>query len=300
MAEKRILILLKRWKGGVGAYTKNVSKELTKLGWKVKVVSREEDLKINSLAKSITAIRNLLKNEDFDIIYTQDWSLAFPLLFPTPLLEKKHFSCFHGQSTSFISKTLQRIVGNTMGRKVIVVGSQLSKIFSNSNLIFEGVNTKLFKPLNKNRTGIGFANFKNEIYNFNLIQKACDELGETLFIAEGLNEKQMNEFYNKIETFISLPPTYTGFGLVWLEAMAAGVPKVIGSNSGVGNKLPIEKVKGFNPADESKYSEQEKLEFLKKAITNAKKKDYKKWLKDNKFTWEEHAKKLNNIFRKTL
>jgi glycosyltransferase involved in cell wall biosynthesis len=292
---KRILILLKRWKGGVGAYVKNVSRELTNNGWEVKTISREDDLKINGLLESIITLRSLVKKEKFDIIYTQDWSLALPLLLPTPILQKKHFCCFHGQSTSFLSKSFQEYVGKTMGKNLIVVGDQLKKMFPYSNLIYEGVDTSLFKPLNKKRKGIGFANFKSEIYNFNIIQKACKELEEELIIAEGLNEKQMNEFYNKIEIFISLPPTYTGFGLVWLEAMAAGVPKVIGSNSGVGEKLPITKVKGFNPEDEKNYTNQEKVEFVKKAILESKRVNFKRLLLNNEFNWKKHAQKLNKI-----
>ena len=49
-------------------------------------LSREGDLKIYSLWKSIFPIRKrikkLMKKENYDIIYTQDWSFAFPLLFP--------------------------------------------------------------------------------------------------------------------------------------------------------------------------------------------------------------------------
>ena len=92
----------------------------------------------------------------------------------------------------------------------------------------------------------------------------------------------MPDFYRKIETFISLPPSYAGFGLVYLEAMASGVPKIIGNNHGGGEILPVTKIEDYKS--------------IKEAIVNAKKKNYRTWILDNKFTWEEAVKKMEKIF----
>jgi len=90
----KILILLKKEAGGVGSVIKYVAKEFRRREHIVDIISREDDMKIFSLIKSIFPIRkkikNLMKKERYDIIYTQDWSLAFPLLFPTRLFKNKH------------------------------------------------------------------------------------------------------------------------------------------------------------------------------------------------------------------
>ena len=84
----KILILFKKKAGGVGSVVKEVVGEFERRGHFVQNISREEDMKIFSLIKSILPIRRkikkMIKKEKFDIIYTQDWSLAFPLLFPRP------------------------------------------------------------------------------------------------------------------------------------------------------------------------------------------------------------------------
>ncbi len=300
MAEKKkILILLKKYQGGVGSYTKSVQKELSKLEHVVKVISREDDLKLFSAFSSIGKIREVVKKENPEIVYTQDWSLAFPLLVPSRIFPNNHYCCFHGKSPSGLDSAMQKFVGALMGKNLIVVSERLGKLFKNATVITEGVDTSAFRPLNKKQKGIGFANYTNKIYNFDFIKQACNELGEELIIAKNLSPKEMNEFYNKIETFISLPPTYTGFGLVWLEAMAAGVPKIIGSNSGIGEKLPITKVKGFSPEDENKYCKTEKIDFIKEAIKSSKKQNYPKIINKLGFTWERHTRELIKYFNKT-
>ena len=54
----KILILLKKWEGGVGSVVKHISNEFEKKGHQVKIISRENDLKIYSLRKSIFKLRN--------------------------------------------------------------------------------------------------------------------------------------------------------------------------------------------------------------------------------------------------
>ncbi|MCR4284922.1 MAG: hypothetical protein NUV97_02660, partial [archaeon] len=139
----KILILLKRWVGGVGGGVSNISKELKKLGHEVDVIAREEDMKINSFVRSIFPIRKkvleLMKEKNYDIVYTQDWSLAAPLIFPYPLFWKKHFCMFHGNQVGGFGGHIQAIVGKIMGKKLLVMAPKLKERFLKANLNYCGV-----------------------------------------------------------------------------------------------------------------------------------------------------------------
>lgn len=287
----KILIILKKWEGGVGMVVKYLSKEFQRRGHKVKIISREEDIKVYSLLRSMFPLRkkikNLMEEENYDIIYTQDWSLAFPFLFPYSIYKNKHYCCFHGNEKERISLFFQNAIGKIMDKKVVVVGNSLKKRFPKSNLIYNGINPNKFKPIKgikRIKKSIGFANWKTDEYHFEEIKRAVNKLNKKFIIAENIPKDKMPEFYNKLEMLISLPPKYTGFGLVWLEAMACGVAKIIGNNVGIAIKAPIDKIENFNSIEE--------------AIKNAKKQGYRKWVIKNKFTWKNAAEKLDKIFEK--
>lgn len=275
----KILILIQRWEGGVGRYVSEIKKELEKRKNKVKVISREDDLKETSFLKSILKLRKISKSEKYDLIYSQDWNTTLPLLGM-----KNHYACFHGTHPKGVSKIIQKITGILMGKRLIVVGNTLKKMFPKSNLNYEGVNTNLFKPLKikKIKNSVGFVNWKTEQYNYPEIKKAVGKEGKRLLIAGNVPKEKMPEFYNKIEMFISLPPSYAGFNLSWLEAMACRVPKIIGNKYGVGAELLITHVEDFGSIEE--------------AIKNAKRRNYR--TESMKFSWKTHVNKLLDIFEK--
>ncbi len=281
----KILILLKKWPGGVGVVVMNIAKELKKRGHEVKIVSREEDLKINSLLSSVSKIRSevrrLMKKNDYNIIYTQDWSLAFPLLFPFSIYKKRHFCCFHGNEMGK-SEVLQGFVGKIMGKKLIVVGDSLKRRFPLSSLIYNGVDLDFFKPLRKKREYLGWINKDTEILSRNEIETLAKKLKLNPLIAQDIPPENMNQFYNKCKVFISLPPKSAGFNLCWIEAMAAGVPIIIGNNQGIGFKLNIEKI-GTK-------------EGLADKIQNSKEKDYRSEIEKSGLTWNAHVDKLIKIW----
>ena len=105
-----------------------------------------------------------------------------------------------------------------------------------------------------------------------------------VLIAKGISPEKMNEFYNKLKIFISLPPKAAGSALSWMEAMAAGVPIIVGNNYGEGFNFPIDKI--------------ECLSDIENTILNAKEKDYRKWLIENNFSWKTHVNKLIKVFKK--
>lgn len=293
----KVLILLKKKFGGVGTYVLNVKKILEKKGHKVTVIAREEDLGICSLLNSIFKIRKkviqLEEKNRFDVIYTQDWSIAFPLLFPYPIYKHKHFCCFHGREVLFFSKVLQNIVGKIMNTKLITVGPLLKRKFQNSSLIYEGVDLEMFRPLeNVERKYIGWID-KAEVIS----KEDLHEISKKwrIKVARGIPFERMNFFYNQCSIFISLPPPDAGFNLCWLEAMAAGVRKIIGNRYGIGEKLPITKVEEFGW--EKANSRKEKIMVLIKAIENAEEYDYRKWLmRHSEFTWKAHVEKLEKLW----
>ncbi len=305
----KILIVLRKLRGGVGRANTEMAESLRKLGHKVDILSREDDLKIYSLFPSIFPLRKkikqLMKKENYDIIYTQDYTIAFPLLFPNKIFWKKHFCCFCGIKTKknidffkgryklkfFYSFhiLLQRITAKKMGKKLVVIGDKLKKTFPKATLIYRGVNTKQFKPLKKKRDSIGWYSSDNEVITLEEMKKISKKTKLKLLIAKKIPQNKMNDFYNKCKVFINIPRT-AGFNLSWLEAMAAGVPIIIGNYKGAGVFLPIEKVS---------Y----KKDFVSEItyiIKNPKKVNYRKWLINNGFTWDNKAKELIEFFQKNL
>jgi len=266
----KILIFLKKWKGGVGVVVKSVKKELEKRGHKVMCISREEDLKLFSSIKNLFWLRKkyteLIKKENPDIIYTQDWSMALPLIFPYKKYNNKHFCCFQGIQPGK-GAVIQKIIGYLMGRKLIVVGNSLKKKFPKSILIYNGIDFEEFEPnkkIKKIKNSVGFVNWKTNDYNYEKIKKAVKDANKKLFVAENIPYKQMPKFYQKLEYFISLPPKCTGFNMSWIEAMACGVPKIIGNNAGIGSKLNINKVENFTSIiDAIKNCENKKFDLNK-------------------------------------
>jgi len=279
----KILILLKTWVGGPATYVKEVKRELENLGHEVTVITREECLGINSLAKSIFAIRKTAKADDYDIIYTKDWSLAFPLLFPYPILKDKHYCGFGGLQPGK-AKHLQKLTYAMMPNRIICYGDPVKNEYPNAHQIFNGVNTERFKPMpeiERIPNSVGFVNCPEDQWNFGIVKEAVEKTGKKFMNIWGVPNEDMPKFYNQIETFISYPPEYTGFNLCWLEAMACGVPKIIGTNSGIGCRLPISKIQDFINIEDS--------------INNVTEKDYAKMVGD--FTWKAHTKKLIDLWQ---
>ena len=296
----KMLIVLLRLKGGVGRANTEIAEVLRKKGWEVDFLSREDDLKIFSLLKSFFTlkkrVKELMKKRNYDIIYTQDYSCALPLLFPFPISWKKHFCCFcgvksgiHPELVQWHHKFLQRLVGKIMNKKLVVIGDQLKEIFPNSKLIYRGVNIEKFKPLKKKRDCLGWINKDIEKISRDELQKICENTGLKLSVAENIPLEKMNDFYNKCQVFVDLPRT-AGFNLAWLEAMAAGVPIIIGNEKGAGTILPFNKV----------LNDKEKVKKIKKKIKNPKRIDYRKWIINNEFTWEDKAKKLIKFFKEKI
>ncbi len=283
----KILILLQKWKGGVGGGVKNISLELEKLGHSVKVISREDDLKLYSFASSVFKVRRLVKNlvqrDKYDIIYTQDWGLTFPLLFPYRIFKKKHFAMFHG--TQFgLAGIFQNIVGRIMGKRLLVIGAPLKEKFKRSNLVYAGVNLDQFKPLRKKRIFLGWIEKGTEIPKEEDIQELAKLFKLKPLIAKNFSipfDKMNSDFYNQCKVFVSLPPKTAGFNVCWIEAMAAGVPVIIGNEEGIGSELPFTKVKS-------------KKDLFN--LKNIKETDYYSWLIKSELIWKKHTQRLIQIF----
>ncbi len=184
----KTLILLKKWEGGVGRVVVEVKEELERRGHYVKTISREEDMKIYSLKNSIFPLRKrvkqLMKKENYYIIYTQDWSMALPLIMPYKIHKKKHYCCFHGIEPKK-NRIFQKIVGKKMKQYLIAVSSKNHKTFKKSHYVPNGVNINTFKPLEKERKYLGWINKDSETISKEQIKK----LGGSLYVTTVVHEE---------------------------------------------------------------------------------------------------------------
>jgi len=230
----RILMMIIRWQGGHGTVARGLKKELEKRGHEVHVASKEH----------IHSIREWIKinGSGFDIIYTFDWSMALRIY---PLFNKKHYCLFHGHNPTQPGRFLQTLIGKLMGKKLFVVGDTLKKRFPKSNLVYNGVDFETFKDLKKERKHLGWIDRDYDLVSYEDVVKLGKELKLPTLVVKNIPYKDMNEFYNRCQAFVSMPPVCTGFNLCWLEAKAAGVKKIIGNENGIGNKLDNLKLKDF-------------------------------------------------------
>jgi glycosyltransferase involved in cell wall biosynthesis len=278
----RILFVYVTRTGGVATYIKEISAELNKIGVEVQEITRNEDLRTASFGKSYLKLKRLAEiwSKEFDIIHAHDWSICYPLL------KIKNLVCtFHGFGTNPLAKAFENYCIWRLGKRAIVVSPRMKAKFPRATAIMEGVDLVAFRPFKKKPVyDVGIC----QAYNSSKISKAVKELGLTLNIAKGVPHKNMPKFYNSINTFVSLPPRTAGFNLAWLEAMACN-KKVIGSNFGVGELLPIDKI-GVRPS----------VSEIKRVINKAKQTNYRSWLKNNNFTWDKHVETLLEIYKNEI
>jgi len=138
----KILVVYRTEKDLVGRSVKEMAERLKAKGHSVDMVSRNEDLHFETLSSSMDGLKGFIlkinEKEGYDIIYTQDWSIAMPLLIPSKVLFEKHYCLFHDIEPSTQSKIFQRIVGNMLGNKLVVKTKELKEKFPKSHLSENG------------------------------------------------------------------------------------------------------------------------------------------------------------------
>lgn len=237
----KILMLIIRYKGGAGRVVENQAKILEERGHKVKVISREDDLKIYSAFKGLFLMPHMPDLYDCDIILSNDWSMALPLMhFPD------HYCCFHGHNPQKIGRIIQTIIGKIKGKKLFVVGDSLKKRFPKSTILYNGVDKKEFYDMEKKREYFGWIKRDYEKYTQAQMEEEAWSLDCELSVADNIAPEKMNEWYNSLKYFASYPKDFTGFNMCWIEAIAAGVPRVLGNENGVGIANAKEKFEQFN------------------------------------------------------
>ena len=140
----KILVIYRTEKDAIAKSVKEIAENLKKMGNGVEIVSRNEDLNLQTLSSSMDSLRAFVtkmdEKENYDIIYSQDWSIAFPLLIPNRILTEKHYCLFHNiEPSGAQSKILQRIVGNMIGEKLIVKTKELKEKFPKAVLSHNGI-----------------------------------------------------------------------------------------------------------------------------------------------------------------
>ncbi len=141
----KILILYRTQKDATGKTIQKLKEDLEKRGNKIELVSRNEDLHLPSLSSSMDGLKEFVikkdKTENYDIIYTQDWSIAFPLVFPTKVLFDKHYCLFHEteEKGGAQSRILRKITGNLLGNHLLVKTHELKGRFSKATSSKDGL-----------------------------------------------------------------------------------------------------------------------------------------------------------------
>ena len=147
----KILIVYRTQKDFTGKSIKDIKEGLEKKGYHVDSVSRNEDLNFPTLTSSMDGLKDFVikkdKIENYDLIYTQDWSIAFPLLFPTKVLFEKHYCLFHDSEVEggAQSKIMQKIAGNLLGGHLLVKREELKKKFPKATLSKDGIGIEINK-----------------------------------------------------------------------------------------------------------------------------------------------------------
>lgn len=237
----KILMLLIRRKGGVERVVENQRKILEERGHKVKVISREDDLKIYSAYKGWFKIQQISELYEYDVLLTNDWSMALPLMF-----FPNHYCCYHGHNPQKLGRIIQTIIGKIKGKKLFIVSDSLKKRFPKSTILYNGVDKKEFYDMNKKREYYGWIKRDYEIYTQTEMEEQAWHFGCELSVAEDIPANKMNEWYNSLKYFASFPKDFTGFNMCWIEAIASGVPRVLGNENGIGITNAKEKFEQFN------------------------------------------------------
>jgi len=286
----KILMLHTQKTGGVAIHVSEILNELRKRNFSVDEITRDDDLKIDSFAQSYFKLKKLGKkwSKDYDLIHAHDWSIVYPLLRGGV---KNVVATFHALPTNPLARIFQDYCIKKLGKNAIVISPKMHRRYTSATLINNGVNLTFFKKLRGHRdaTLVGMA----QQYNKNHIVKTVATTGLHWIFTDGaLPFDKIPEFYAKIGTFVSIPYKEAGFNMVWLEAMACEVPYIIGTTAGIGEVLPIYKVKDFvelnNILVKIKNKELEPLKNLRK------------WITKNGFVWPKNAKKLIELYERAI
>lgn len=225
----KILILIKAKGGGHERVVNSIKPLLKKSGNEVEVISREDDLGIYSFKDSFGKLKSEISKKNYDILYTQDWSQAFPFMF-----KKNHYCCFHGLNPNKIGRILQKIVGKIMGKRLFVVSDFLHEKFPKSTILYNGVDRNQFYDSKKERKYFGWIKRDYEEKDEEEIRIMAKEYDLKLSVADKISPEKMNEWYNSLKIFASYPKNYAGFNMCWLEAKASGVLNIFGNENGIG------------------------------------------------------------------
>ena len=242
-----------------------------------------------------------------------------------PLRNGYEYSLRLKENVSYLNKVYENI--NRWIRKRIDLSNTLNadyiltlSLFARERIIaaydlypkisYLGVDEKVFRPKNiKKQKQVFFVAEKYPIYGYDLAVKALSlipkEIRPKLKIiswtkenGDRLSDEELVDIYN--HSFITLSLSrFDTFGLVPLESMACGVPVIVLNVAGYRETI-LDKNTGylvdFNPKEIA-----EKIIYLINNPKVAKKmgKSGRKWIED-KWTWEIHVKKLNDILKEFI
>jgi glycosyltransferase involved in cell wall biosynthesis len=283
----KVLMVHKTRKGGVAIHVKEISRELRKIGIKVDEITRNEDIKLGNFFESYAKMKKLFSrwSKEYDIIHCHDWSIAYPALKANI---KNLVATFHAFPTNPVALFFENYCINNLSYRAIVISPKMKRVYENATLIPNGVNLSIFKKyknIKRVKNLVGLA----QKYNLGKIISVVKKSGfDFIHTQNKMKYEELGKFYSKIEIFISIPYEAAGFNMVWLEAMASEVPYIIGTNAGIGEILPIYKIRDF-----------EELRNILSKIKNEEIKPLKnqrRWIIKNKLTWKDHVKKLIKIY----
>ncbi len=219
----------------------------------------------------------LRMTEDFDLVHYGNSDLSFHLSVVDKIRKPFLISIRSHRYGNYVDN-LQAIIARNKFN-VHVINRELLAEFPGSTYIPNGISPQFL--VQQKEFVVGFAGKPTEYKGFDLIQKACEELGVTFRPATGdIDHSDMREYYDSIDLLVSASINEGHCNPVF-ECMALNIP-IITTDVGSSKDLNLVKI-------------ERSIESIKKGILK-----FYTYPQVKSFTWENANKQMFNLYNKIL
>ncbi|MDY6771247.1 MAG: glycosyltransferase family 4 protein [Candidatus Nanohaloarchaea archaeon] len=263
---------------------------------------------------SFPSMRKLIQQSDADVFHIHDWSpyLNYRVAgspaksvltlhninegLPQRILQRR--SIMHADTVTCVTQELAGRVESRYGREAAV--------------IHNGTDTETFTPGNE---GDGVV-FVGNLIESKGIKELCDAATaldlELTVVGDGPLRAELEDSFPTVDfvgevpyssvpeyleraAYVALPSRTEGFGLAWIEALAAGKP-VLCTDTGIGAEIPPDCGVRI-PAD---YTQQELEEGLQELVGQDFDPDTIRSYAEDNFDWDNIAERYENEYRELV